>query len=97
MRKASDEAGRIARCINTFLNEYMPSQKSCSSHTLKSYSDALSMYIGFLESGKGVHTTNLCVGFFGRNYVEEWLNWLMDKRGCSPETCNNRLTSLRHS
>ena len=95
MKKASDEAGRIARYINTFLNEYVPSQKSCSSHTLKSYSDALSLYIGFLASEKIVHTTNLCVGFFGRPYVEEWLNWLTDKRGCSPETCNNRLASLR--
>ena len=95
MRKASDEAGKIARYINAFLNEYVPSQRSCSSHTLKSYSDALSLYIGFLESEKSVHTTNLCAGFFGRTYVEEWLKWLADKRRTSPETCNNRLASLR--
>ena len=69
MRKASDEAGKMARYINTFLNEYVLSQKSSSSHTLKSYSDALSLYIGFLESEKSVHTANLSAGLFGRTYM----------------------------
>lgn len=27
--------------------------------------------------------------------IEEWLKWLSDNRGCSPETCNVRLASLR--
>lgn len=27
--------------------------------------------------------------------IEDWLEWLSSKRGCSPETCNNRLSSLR--
>ena len=95
MKKAKNESIIIARHINTFLNEYVPSQKSLSSHTLKSYQYALSLYIGFLEKEKGISAEHLCGGCFSRNIIEEWLQWLMKLRGCSPETCNNRLASLR--
>lgn len=95
MKKATNESVIIARHINAFLNEYVPSQKSHSSHTLKSYQYALALYIGFLETEKGISAESLCGGCFCRTIIEEWLQWLMEQRGCSPETCNNRLASLR--
>jgi site-specific recombinase XerD len=95
MKKATNESVVIARHINAFLNEYVPSQKSRSSHTLKSYQYALALYISFLEAEKGISAERLCAGCFSRTIIEEWLQWLMEQRGCSPETCNNRLASLR--
>ena len=95
MKKATNESVIIARHINTFLNEYVPSQKSRSSHTLKSYQYALALYIGFLETQKQISSESLCGECFSRTIIEEWLRWLMELRGCSPETCNNRLASLR--
>ena len=95
MKKATNESVIIAGHINIFLNEYVPSQKSHSSHTLKSYQYALVLYIGFLETEKGIRVESLCGKCFSRTIIEEWLQWLMEKRGCSPETCNNRLASLR--
>ena len=95
MKKATNESIIIARHINTFLSKYVPSQKSRSSQTLKSYQYALVLYIGFLETEKGISAESLCGGCFSRIIIEEWLQWLMEQRGCSPETCNNRLASLR--
>lgn len=95
MKKATNESIMIARHINAFLNEYVPSQKTHSSHTLKSYQYALTLYIGFLEIEKGISTERLCSVCFSRKTIEAWLQWLMEQRGCSPETCNNRLASLR--
>ncbi len=95
MKKATNESVIIARHINVFLNEYVPSQKSRSSHTLKSYQYALALYISFLETEKGIRAESLCGGCFSRTIIEEWLQWLMELRGCSTETCNNRLASLR--
>jgi len=95
MKKATNESVMIARHINAFLNEYVPSQKSCSSHTLKSYQYALTLYIGFLKTEKGISTETLCSGCFSRAIIEKWLQWLMERRSSSPETCNNRLASLR--
>ena len=95
MPKASDESIKIARHINIFLNEYVPSQKTKSDHTLKSYQYALSLYIGFLETKKNVKADNLTGNCFSAEYIEEWLLWIMEHRGCAPETCNNRLAALR--
>lgn len=95
MKKATNESIIIARHISTFLNEYVPSQKSHSSHTLKSYQYALTLYIGFLETEKRIHPESLFGECFSRTIIEEWLQWLMEHRGCSPETCNIRLASLR--
>jgi len=93
--RASDESVRIARFINTFLNEYVPIQKSKSDHTMRSYHYAISLYIGFLETEKGICPENFSGECFSVSYIEEWLVWIAEKRGCSPETCNNRLASMR--
>lgn len=93
--KIGNEALVIARHISDFLNTYAPSQKTASMHTMKSYQTALALYIGFLESVKGINQTGLNRKCFERLFIEEWLGWLAANRGCSPETCNNRLASLR--
>lgn len=93
--RATNESVILARHINAFLNEYVPSQKTKSAHTLKAYSDALSLYIGFLETEKSINSSNLNGNCFCSANIEDWLVWLMKSRSCSPETCNNRLASLR--
>jgi len=95
MMKIGNEALVIARHISDFLNTYAPSQKTDSMHTLKSYQTSLALYISFLESIKGITQTSLNRKCFERPFVEEWLGWLAANRGCGPETCNNRLASLR--
>lgn len=95
MKKATNESVIIARHINEFLNEYVPSQKTRSGHTLKSYQYALVLYVGFLETEKNISPERLFGGCFSRIIIEEWLLWLMEHRGCSTETCNNRMASLR--
>ena len=95
MKKSTEEARNIARHIYGWLNEYAPSQQSSSPHTIKSYAQALSLYINFLEIEKKIEPSSFCPECFCRAYIEEWLIWLTKKRGSSPETCNNRLAALR--
>ena len=95
MRKSTKESVALAKHINVFLHKYAPSLRTQSGHTLKSYEYAISLYISFLESEKKIFPENLCGDCFGRQTIEEWLMWLINKRGCSPATCNNRLASLR--
>ena len=93
--RASKESVTIAKHVDTFLNVYMPTQKTKSEYTQKSYAEALSLYLGFLESEKGIHSGNLCGNCFSRENIESWLVWLREKRSNSPDTCNTRLASLR--
>lgn len=93
--KATNEAIELARHISGFLNEYVPSQKTNSCHTMKAYQSALQLYVSFLESEKKVGRNDFGSKYFERSVIEEWMTWLKKVRVCSSETCNNRLASLR--
>ena len=62
---------------------------------MRSYETALTLFIGFLEEEKSITSEKLSSACFERAIIEDWLDWLQQSRGCSPETCNIRLSSLR--
>ena len=95
MKKPTKESILIAGYISEFLDGYVLSQKTDSMNTLKSYQDAIVLYLSFLEDEKKVHCDSLGADCFRHTVIEEWLVWLRESRGCSPESCNNRLASLR--
>jgi site-specific recombinase XerD len=95
MTKSTNEAVMLARHINAFLNQYVPSQGTRRDNTLKSYNITMTLYLGFLETEKKVVPERLRGDCFSVQYIEEWLIWLKERRSCSPETCNVRLGSLR--
>jgi len=93
-RNNQSEAARIARYISDFLDDYAPNFLTNSAHTLKSYEDALTLYIMFLE-GSGVTPSGFTKACFEREQIEGWIRWLKEARNNSPDTCNVRLASLR--
>lgn len=84
----------MAGYISEFLHDYAPQFLTSSEHTLKSYRDALTLYIVFLEK-RGITHGSLGRHCFERGFIKEWIIWLKDVRHSSPETCNIRLGSLR--
>lgn len=92
--KTGNEAAILARHISSFLNGYVPAQKTSSANTLKAYQDTIGLYLQFLEE-KGIGCRNLAASCFGKHRIEEWLGWLQTDRNNQPETRNNRLASLR--
>ncbi len=92
--KTKKDSSAIAWHISSFLNEYVPSHKTESAHTLKAYQDAISLYLQFLEEN-GIKASCFDASCFKRDRIEEWLHWLQDSRGNQPQTRNNRLASLR--
>jgi len=95
MKRVNNEAYKIAQHINKWITEYTSSIKSNSPHTIRTYIMTLSLFVKFLETEKGIDSSNLSFSCLSRTYVEEWILWLKGKRGCSPETCNIRLAALR--
>ena len=95
MSKSNQEALNIAKYISSFLFEYAPSLLTSSENTLRSYEIALTLYIGFLEDFCSIKASEFSKSCFEQNMIEEWIKWLSTDRRCSPETCNNRLSSIR--
>ena len=92
--KKNDDPMKIARHMSEFLDSYAPGFLTTSEHTLKSYRDAMVLYIGFLENS-GVTPDTLSRQHFERGWIEKWIIWMKETRGCSPDTCNVRLGSFR--
>jgi site-specific recombinase XerD len=95
MKKPNKESCILARHIHDWLHGYATSLRANSPHTIKNYSDALSLFIHFLASTKKIDGSNFSFELLSHNHIEEWILWLKNTRKCSPETCNNRLASIR--
>lgn len=95
MKKPNKESCILARYIHDWLHGYATSLKANSPHTVKNYSDSLSLFIHFLASTKKIDGSNFSFKLLSHAYIEEWILWLKNTRKCSPETCNNRLASIR--
>lgn len=95
MKKTSKEAYELAKHIHNWLHVHAPSIQSNSSHTIRTYSITLSLFVGFLEIKKKIAPCSLNFECFSRDSIEGWILWLKEERGCSPQTCNIRLAALR--
>lgn len=73
--KKSNDAVKIARYISEFLDAYAPNFLTTSEHTLKSYRNALGLYISFLET-ETVTPVNFSRHCFEREKIEKWIVWL---------------------
>ena len=91
---AGSESILVARRRHDFVHEYAPTFLTSSHHTLKGYRDAITLYRSFLQD-EGVDATSLGYAHLERRWIERWIAWLRDVRGCSPDTCNNRLAAIR--
>ena len=84
MKKPGKESILIAGYISEFLDGYVLSQKTSSMNTLKSYQDAIVLYLSFLEDEKKVRSDSLNADCFRHTTIEDQLrhskasHWLED-------------------
>jgi integrase/recombinase XerD len=93
MMKIKDE--QFFRTIRSFFEIYLVKNRSCSPNTVKSYKDALNLYLDFLEAEKTIPVAKVSWNCFTRQLVQEFLIWLEETRGCSKQTQRQRLTAIR--
>lgn len=94
MKKNNKNAAKISRYMSEFLYDYAPNFLTYSEHTIRSYKEALSLYVTYLES-IGITPSSLDIFHFNKEHIEGWMKWLSNTRNCCPDTCNVRLGSLR--
>lgn len=91
--KNKNDALEIARMYNLWLDECVHVK---SINTIRSYEYAMRLYIEFLENIKKVNPGSFCSSIdFASDTIKNWIDWLADKRKCSPQSCNIRLASIR--
>lgn len=91
----TEQARSLARHTYEWINIHVPSLKTNSRHTERSYRLSLSLYARFLESTKGITPFNLNGECFSVERLDEWRIWLKQERGVCNGTCNNRMAALK--
>ena len=83
----------FARCITRFLTSHLPGERNLSPQTVKSYSIALRMYIGYVESSVGIKPERIMLRDVTADSV---MGFLVSMNGqISPQTHNQRLSALK--
>jgi site-specific recombinase XerD len=93
MKKLKDE--RLFRLLRNFLTIYLPEQRSCSTHTIKSYRESINLLFSFLEAEKGLSLFDITFETINAQVILEFLSWLEHERRCGIRTRNQRLAAIR--
>lgn len=86
---------RFFRFVRDFLLVYLPKNRCCSHHTVKSYRDTLQLLRTFLKEEKHLMFTQITFDNLDHHIVGEFLDWLQTSRRCSVATRNQRLAALK--
>lgn len=85
----------FARCVTRFLTSHLPGERNLSPQTIKSYSLALKLYIGYLDSFIGIKPECIELRDVSADRMMEFLAAMGESESVSPNTHNQRLSALK--
>ena len=83
------------RTIRSYLTEYLPNQKCYSDNTVRSYKQALNLFVRYLREVQCLPLKQIEFTTINREVVLGFLDWLEQERRCSGSSRNHRLMVLR--
>lgn len=84
----------LGNLIVSFFEQYLPTQRGMSMHTMRSYRDALILWLQFAAKDAGKPLEALCIADLTVERVERFLTHLEVERGNGIATRNARLAAL---
>ena len=89
---SSPELGRL---VVSFFEDYLPAQRGMSSHTLRSYRDAIVLWLRFASHDAGRRLESMRVADLTVERIERFLEHLEAERHNGIATRNARLAAIR--
>lgn len=89
-----DATGDLARAIGRFFQEFLPTQRGMSLHTIRSYRDSVLLLLRFLAGGREERIAALSLGDITSDAVVRFLTHLEQVRGNGITTRNARLAAI---
>ena len=85
-----EATGDLARAIGRFFQEFLPTQRGMSLHTIRSYRDSVLLLLRFLAGGREERIAALALGDITSDAVVRFLTHLEQVRGNGIATRNAR-------
>lgn len=87
---------KMAKLIYDWHTIYVPSVKTTSAHTLRSYKLSLSLFLRYLQSERSITPFSLTPECFSVEVLTKWQIWLKKERHVSAATCNIRMAAIKN-
>lgn len=84
----------LALCLVKFFQTYLPALRGMSPHTIRSYRDAIVLYLRFAASRTSKHPDQIDLDGFTAQHVTEFVTFLEHTRGNRVGTRNGRLAAI---
>lgn len=84
-----------AKQLSRFLCVYLPQERNVSPNTISAYRDAFISFFVFMRDERHIKAEKAILIDINRDNVIGYLQWLIDKQGCSIATRNNRLAAIK--
>jgi site-specific recombinase XerD len=81
--------------VRSFLLEYLPNQRCFSENTVRSYRQAMNLFVLFLRENRKMSIKQINFAVINRDIILAFLDWLETERQCGVSTRNQRLMVLR--
>lgn len=81
--------------VRSFLLEYLPNQRCFCENTVRSYRQALNLFILYLRTKQKLTIKQIRFDALNREMILKFLDWLETDRHCGASTRNQRLMVLR--
>lgn len=85
----------LFKLIRDFLTVYLIKQKASSPNTVKAYRDSLNLLFEYLKQEQNIPLREMSFERIPRTSIEDYLDWLENRRNCSVSTRNQRLSCIR--
>lgn len=89
------EKNALFGLVRNFLLVYLPIHRGLSDTTIRTYSQSLKRFFGYLSDVEKIRFEKVRLDHFSRSTIWDFLVWLRDDQGCSAQTLNLRLSALK--
>ena len=91
---AAVHQNNLGRALVRFFQDYLPNQRGMSTHTIRSYRDAIALFLRFASQDVGRGVERLEIDDLRPERVTQFLSSLANQRGNGIATRNARLAAL---
>lgn len=86
---------KFGKYLSTYFLQFIPSRMNYSVNTIKAYRDTFTIFLKYYTEVLHLKPERLNITDINKDLIEDFLNWLVDEKGYSISTRNQRLAALQ--
>ncbi|MBQ6957763.1 MAG: tyrosine-type recombinase/integrase [Bacteroidales bacterium] len=90
-----DQYKDFAKVLESFFMGYLVQEKGCSTHTIRAYRDAFTLFLSYLEDEHHIKPDRISLAHVNKVNVLNYLDWLETNKSATVRTRNHRCVVMK--